>query len=538
MKHGNINVIGLVASVAVICLAPSLISLLGWDRLFDASNHPRGGYIHSVLEWTAFCTSIFIVILALLHYRIRHDPAIAVIGLAIFWAGCMDAAHILGSDGLFVAPHADLAPFTWAAARTFSATALLAGAACLIAWRSRVKVPLGYVIAVGLILGCAGSGVVYYIATAPQLPQTIYPENWIVRPWDAGALVLFAIGGLIVFPWLHRQRTDVFSLALWLSAAPQVAAQLHMTLGAAALYDHHFNIGHTLKIVAYLVPFVGLASEYIGTYCALSIESERRALTTAQLERANVLLTQRTAEMEQFAYTVSHDLKSPLVTILGFSTHVTGAIERGESNLALKHMDRITRAARRMSELIDDLLELGRVGRVRSRLEAVPLEELITSAVESCRQRFPNSVMEIAVQSNLPTITAYRGRLQQVFENLLSNAVKYGSANPNPRVEVRAWHGNGSLQVTVSDNGQGIAAEHHSRVFELFQRLEKDTAGTGIGLAIVKRIVELHEGTISVASAEGEGATFRITLPGAVVVSSDLESESTNGVQLNPLPAG
>ncbi len=538
MKHGNTNIVGLVVSVLLICMAPATTSLLGWDRVFDASNHPRGSYIHSVLEWTAFCTSSFIVILALLHYRIRHDPAIAVIGLAIFWAGCMDAAHVLGSDGLFGVPHADLAPFTWAAARTFSATALLAGAVCLIAWRSRVKVPLGYVIAVGLVLGCAGGCVAYYIATALELPQTTYPGNLIVRPWDAGALVIFAIGGVLVFPWLHRQREDVFSLALWLSAAPQIAAQLHMTLGAAAPYDHHFNIGHALKIVAYLVLFVGLASEYLGTYQELRIEVQRRADTAIELEKANELLTRRTAEMEQFAYTVSHDLKSPLVTILGFSTHVTGAIERGESDPALKHMDRITRAARRMSELIDDLLELGRVGRVRSPLEAVPLEELVTSAVESCRQRFPNSTMEIVVQSNLPTVTAYRGRLQQVFENLLTNAIKYGSDNPNPRVEVRAWRANGNLQLSVSDNGKGIAAEHHSRVFELFQRLEKDTAGTGIGLAIAKRIVELHEGTITVASAEGNGTTFRITLPDSVIVSSDLESESTNGVQLNPLPAG
>jgi PAS domain S-box-containing protein len=240
------------------------------------------------------------------------------------------------------------------------------------------------------------------------------------------------------------------------------------------------------------------------------VESEREKLIE-ELEAKN-------AELERFTYTVSHDLKSPLITIKGFLGFIeedarTGKIARLEMDL-----QRISNAADKMQHLLNDLLELSRVGRLANHPEEVRLNELIAEALELIHGRISQAGIVVHVDENLPSIVCDRQRISEVFQNLIDNAAKFMGEQSAPRIEIGQQ---GELAGTpiffVRDNGMGIAAEHKSRIFGLFDKLDGQTEGTGVGLALVKRIVELHGGRIWVESELGKGSTFFFTLPSVAV---------------------
>ena len=235
-------------------------------------------------------------------------------------------------------------------------------------------------------------------------------------------------------------------------------------------------------------------------------EAEREALIHA-LEAKN-------AELERFTYTASHDLRSPLVTIGSYLSHVEDAAERGDLRALRDDIDRIRRAAVRMDLLLKDLLELSRIGHVMGPTEAVSLDELAREAAELVRGRLAARGIGIEIQSGLPIVQGDRGRLLEVLQNLLDNAAKFMGDQVAPRVEIGARRENGETIAFVRDNGMGIEPQHHERVFGLFDKLDPKADGTGVGLALAKRIVELHKGRIWVESrGAGTGSTFCFTLP-------------------------
>jgi signal transduction histidine kinase len=166
-----------------------------------------------------------------------------------------------------------------------------------------------------------------------------------------------------------------------------------------------------------------------------------------------------------------------------------------------------------MNDLIEGLLELGRIGRVRNKLEAVDVSQLCRQVVADSRHRLERAGVTVEVQEPLGTVVADRGRLVEVFDNLLSNAVKYGVGGQDPEVTIGAERWDGEARFFVRDHGPGIAPEYHEKIFGLFQRLDAQSEGTGLGLAIVARIMESHGGRAWVESAAGRGATFWISLP-------------------------
>lgn len=234
----------------------------------------------------------------------------------------------------------------------------------------------------------------------------------------------------------------------------------------------------------------------------------------AQEERERLLaeLEAKNRELDSFVYTVSHDLRSPLVSLQGFSTRLLESYSDQLDERGQLYLERIQANTEHMGELLSDLLQLSRVGRVANPVEAVPLREVVDRLVQEWESRLEGVELEIA--PDLPTVQGDRRRLEQVMANLLDNAVKFMGQQPGPRVEV-GWHDEGEAYVIyVRDNGIGIDPRYHRRIFEIFQRLEEVKAeGTGVGLAIVKRIVEHHGGQVWVESEWGQGATFYFTLP-------------------------
>ncbi|MBW4627534.1 MAG: hypothetical protein KME49_19025 [Brasilonema octagenarum HA4186-MV1] len=287
MRRNRIPV-QLVWAVVVICLLPSLLNLLGVDfgspsqtfdvlvsnitkdKVIDVMHHTlSGSFTHTILEWSAFCTAIFTVILSLIHFYLKADVVTPIIGIALFSSGCMDAFHTLAADRLIqgVADNQNLIPFTWAICRLFNALILLGGAGFfLIAQPVRWKRGISLVVLSSLVFGVIAFWVVSICARSATLPKTIFPNSIVTRPWDIAPLLLFIFAGFVVFPRFYNKYPSLFSHALIISVIPEVATQLHMAFGSKELFDNHFNIAHFLKIIAYLVPFIGLILDYIRTY--------------------------------------------------------------------------------------------------------------------------------------------------------------------------------------------------------------------------------------------------------------------------------
>jgi len=225
-------------------------------------------------------------------------------------------------------------------------------------------------------------------------------------------------------------------------------------------------------------------------------------------------LTAKNAELENFTYTVSHDLKSPLVTIKGFLGYLEQDAASGNLERLKSDTQRIASAVDKMQQLLKDLLELSRLGRFIYPAEVIPFEVLARTAVGLVESQLQTRGLAVQIQPSLPLVYVDRQRLIEVLQNLLDNAVKYIGTQLEPQIEIgQRGEEHGKHIFFVRDNGIGIAPEYHERVFGLFNKLDANSDGTGVGLAFVKRVIELHEGRIWVESEPGQGTTFLFTLP-------------------------
>lgn len=231
-------------------------------------------------------------------------------------------------------------------------------------------------------------------------------------------------------------------------------------------------------------------------------------------------LKQRNDELTRFAYTVSHDLKSPLVTIQTFLGYLEQDLSKGDAMGVARDFGYVRTAAQKMSRLLDELLELSRVGRTKNVPEQVTLQELVMEALSLVAGRIVAAGTRIEVTERPIVLFGDRVRLVEVFQNLLDNAVKFAGAQPSPLVEVGAELSGAEIVLFIRDNGVGIDRRHMPKLFGLFEKLDPKSEGTGIGLALVRRIIEVHGGRIWAESeGPGHGACFRFTLPGTGLAS-------------------
>jgi signal transduction histidine kinase len=225
-------------------------------------------------------------------------------------------------------------------------------------------------------------------------------------------------------------------------------------------------------------------------------------------------LEAKNAELERFTYAVSHDLKSPLITVKGFLSLIEHEAAAGEYGNLSGYMERVNRATDKMSDLLDDLLQLSRAGRHTHPHEEIRLNVLVRDVLDMLSGRIAARQAQVAVAPDLPVVQAVRPRLSQLLENLIDNAVKFVPSGTVPRLDIGALPRDSDTVVFVRDNGIGIPPEDQQRVFELFEKLDQTTDGSGIGLALARRIVESHGGRIWVESeGRGRGCTFAFSLP-------------------------
>gem|GEM_PF-1496856 len=245
----------------------------------------------------------------------------------------------------------------------------------------------------------------------------------------------------------------------------------------------------------------------------LQNEIAERKRAEEERERLLAELEAKNRELESFVYTVSHDLKAPLVSLGGFSYALQEELHDQLGDESKHYLERIQANVAHMDALIMNLLELSRIGRVVGPIEEIDVATLVREIQEELALKLEEAGAEFVVQEPLPAVRADRGRFRQVFANLIDNAVKFRSEERPLRIEVGCQEERDLYRLQVADNGIGIAPRYHEEIFVPFRQLDPETAGVGIGLALGKKIVEHHGGRVWVESEEGAGATFYFTLP-------------------------
>ncbi len=246
---------------------------------------------------------------------------------------------------------------------------------------------------------------------------------------------------------------------------------------------------------------------------ALTCIEERKRV---EKEREILLdeLGARNVELDCFAHTISHDLKSPLITIKGYLGALEEDLATGDMESVADCLQRLSAAADKAGNLLDGLLELSRIGRLIGPAEDVVLADLVGETLETLSGMISEAGVHVIVVSDLPILYADRMQLGQVLQNLIENAVRYRGAQPEPCVEVGVRQETEGPVCYVRDNGAGIDAQYQDTVFAPFVKLDQKAQGSGLGLSLVKRIVEVHGGRIWVESeGVGRGSTFCFTIP-------------------------
>ena len=245
--------------------------------------------------------------------------------------------------------------------------------------------------------------------------------------------------------------------------------------------------------------------------------ANRKALTeaNADLARQAKELAAINSELEQFAYVASHDLRQPLRTVASYLQLIESAIGKDIGPEVKEYFTFAINGAKRMDQLIIDLLDYSRIGRVTQPFERIPLSEVIEVAIDQLHAAIAEVGASIAVQPDMPVISGDYSELIRLFGNLISNALKYGKPGVPPKVDIRWYDGAGEWRVAIQDNGIGMPEESIDRAFRIFQRLVPHGAyeGSGIGLAICKKVVKQLGGRIWAESVEGKGSTFWVAFP-------------------------
>jgi signal transduction histidine kinase len=241
---------------------------------------------------------------------------------------------------------------------------------------------------------------------------------------------------------------------------------------------------------------------------------------TTELRQKERELQEKNAEMERFTYMISHDLKSPLVTIRTFLGYLEQDMASSDAARIDKDIFYMRTAAEKMGQLLDELLEMSRVGRVVNPSVRISFRELVKETLGLVAGPIAEKKIEVLVADEEVSLYGDLPRMVEIWQNLVENAVKFMGDQSSPRIEIGVEKSGKETVFFIRDNGIGIEPKYSDKIFGLFEKLALDSEGTGLGLALVRRIVEMNGGKIWMESEGlGKGACFRFTLPEAVSVT-------------------
>jgi signal transduction histidine kinase len=357
-------------------------------------------------------------------------------------------------------------------------------------------------------------------------------QSWFHISSDAILGAIYVLFGVLLLRMHRQQRNTPFARLIKIFGIFLIVGGTTYLLDSAMFWWPAYRLTTLTKLAAAVLSifvaalFIPAAPKIAALRSPVEIQQEitQRRKTELELRRIHAelegVIQQRTAElaaknveMEQFLNTVSHDLKSPVVTCLGLTGMLREDLKAGRTAESAETVDRIERSATRMRQLIEDLLNLARLGQIRFEMADVNSETIVRSICEEYQPRLAKIGATIGIDTPMPTVHADAHWLTEVFENLITNAMKYGCDNPNPTIKLGCVTNEKEHQFFVRDNGAGIDPAHHAQILEPFRRLRTDKEGSGMGLAIVLRIIKMHGGRIWIDSQPGKGATFFFALP-------------------------
>jgi len=296
---------------------------------------------------------------------------------------------------------------------------------------------------------------------------------------------------------------------------PDIQAHIRQTSGTPFEAQGRRKDGSVFEMDV-AVSAMRLENAHMYTWIVRDITERKRAerilaKTAADLERKASDLERTNQDLDQFAYVASHDLKAPLRAIANLSQWIEEEIGDGFNDSTREQMDLLRGRVHRMEALIEGVLKYSRIGRVALEVEPVDVAELLAESIEFLA---PPADFQIDIGPNMPTLEAARVPFSQVFANLISNAVKYHHRKDG-KIDISVREDGDFYAFTVRDDGPGIGPEFHEKIFQIFQTLQArdDVESTGVGLSLVKKIVEDQGGEITLQSSVGEGAAFRFTWP-------------------------
>lgn len=307
------------------------------------------------------------------------------------------------------------------------------------------------------------------------------------------------VGDSTRFPFHHPLEKTTLKTICYLPLSYKKKLSGVLTIGSMEQQELTEDQQKLLELITFQV---AVAMEYARL-------QQEQAIKSQEIQEKN-------QELQSFIYTVSHDLKTPLVALYGFSDLLRENYGSLLDNNGQDYLKRILMNAEMMHQMIDDLLELSRIGRVVGPRMKFSIRRLIEEFAAMFEYQLRQKGIQLIYPKKMPLIYADRDRIATVFQNLLTNAIKFSRVGYDPKIIVESKEIENDFLFSVADNGVGIQPEHLPKIFDLFQKFSSSqTEGTGIGLTIVKKILEHHNGKIWVESVLDEGTTFYFTIPKA-----------------------
>jgi signal transduction histidine kinase len=428
-------------------------------------------------------------------------------------------ACVLAGSAVFVFAIFVLAPDQTARALGPASMSLVAATAWALLARGRIAAAV-YVFALGL--WAAVTGIAFFTGGVRGMAIIVYPQLILLLGWLVGtraAVAMAALAAATTFGFALAESLGFLPLPpptpptmRWIVQSFVFAFSVLLIVYFVRSYQERLSKARKLgSDLAQRITEIERTQEALAN---INEELDARVKSrTAELEHANQALQHSNMELQRFAYVVSHDLKTPLRSISGFTQLLQKSLDGKLDAQSDDWMRRIVAGSQRMHRMLEDALSYAEVDSRAQPFERVELSEACHAALGSLRESVDSSGALVRCEA-LPAVLGDTRQLAQLFQNLIGNAIMY-CGDGVPKIEISARNEDAHHVISVSDRGIGIEAEHQPRIFDMFYRLHAQQfyPGTGIGLAVCQRIVHRHRGRIWVESEPGKGSTFSFSLP-------------------------